>query len=236
MKNKKTTGKLTYIDAVNAFAKTTYKSIYIINYQKKSFEYVSTNPLFLCGHHAEDVKKMGFIFYSNQVPCEDLELLYKVKHLALTFFYNTPIEERKKLTMAYDYHLHSAKNSTILIHQEITPLSLTAKGKLKKVLCIVSISTAKKAGNITLQKEDNLQLWSYNLTTEKWEIKVKTHLTQRELEILQFSARGYTINAIALFLFIAPNTIKFHRKKLFEKLGVSSMAEAIRLSIVQKLL
>ncbi|OXB12415.1 helix-turn-helix transcriptional regulator, partial [Flavobacterium tructae] len=39
-----------YLELVKAFARTTYSSIYIIDYEKKGFEYVSENPLFLCDH------------------------------------------------------------------------------------------------------------------------------------------------------------------------------------------
>lgn len=51
-----------YLEPIKAFARTTYKSIYIIDYQKKGFEYVSDNPLFLCGYKASEVKEMGYGF------------------------------------------------------------------------------------------------------------------------------------------------------------------------------
>ena len=50
-----------YLAVIEAFAKTTYHSVYVIDYEKKGFEYVSDNPLFLCGHTAEEVKEMGFL-------------------------------------------------------------------------------------------------------------------------------------------------------------------------------
>ena len=37
------------VDSVDAFSRMTYKSVYIIDYFKKNFLYVSENPLFLCG-------------------------------------------------------------------------------------------------------------------------------------------------------------------------------------------
>ena len=44
-----------YVEAAQAFAQTTYQSIYIIDYFRKDFLYVSDNPLFLCGHTADEV-------------------------------------------------------------------------------------------------------------------------------------------------------------------------------------
>jgi len=64
-----------YLEAIAAFARTTYKSIYVIDYEKKGFEYVSDNPLFLCGHallvfHLIDdcrILEMSFLFQLDKV-------------------------------------------------------------------------------------------------------------------------------------------------------------------------
>ena len=52
-----------YVEAAQAFAQTTCQSIYIIDYFRKDFLYVSDNPLFLCGHTADEVRQMGYGFY-----------------------------------------------------------------------------------------------------------------------------------------------------------------------------
>ena len=52
-----------YVEAAQAFAQTTYQSIYIIDDFRKDFLYVSDNPLFLCGHTADEVRQMGYGFY-----------------------------------------------------------------------------------------------------------------------------------------------------------------------------
>ena len=48
-----------YVEAARAFAQTTYQTIYIIDYHRRGFLYVSDNPLFLCGHTADEVLRMG---------------------------------------------------------------------------------------------------------------------------------------------------------------------------------
>jgi DNA-binding NarL/FixJ family response regulator len=52
-------------------------------------------------------------------------------------------------------------------------------------------------------------------------------LTDREREILQFIARGLPNKAIAAELRISEHTVKFHVGSIFDKLGVSSRAEAV---------
>ena len=40
----------TLVQTIEAFARVTYQSVYLIDYYRQEFLYVSDNPLFLCGH------------------------------------------------------------------------------------------------------------------------------------------------------------------------------------------
>ncbi|TCI89978.1 response regulator transcription factor [Tenacibaculum sp. M341] len=216
-----------YLDSVKAFAKTTYKSIYIIDYEKKGFEYVSDNPLFLCGHTAEEVKEMGYSFYFNHVSESDLALLLKINTIGFDFYEEIPVENRKNYTISYDFHLKNNEGKEILINQKLTPLFLTKEGKIWKALCIISLSSEQTSGNIKIFNTGDDKVYKYNLEKSFWETTEKIKLTSREKEILRFSIRGFAINEIAKVLFVSPDTIKFHRRKLFEKLGVVNISEAI---------
>ena len=50
----------TLIHTVEAFARVTYQSVYLIDYYRQEFLYVSDNPLFLCGHTAKEVKELCY--------------------------------------------------------------------------------------------------------------------------------------------------------------------------------
>ena len=43
------------IEDIDTFARTTYRSVYVIDYYKQNFLYVSENPLFLCGMDANEI-------------------------------------------------------------------------------------------------------------------------------------------------------------------------------------
>src|SRR5215207_388616 len=79
-----------YLEVVKSFAKITYQSIYVIDYEEMKFEYVSNNPLFLCGFSAEEVLEMGYEFYFNNVPKEDLELLNTINNAGFDFYDKLP--------------------------------------------------------------------------------------------------------------------------------------------------
>ncbi|GAB1855173.1 hypothetical protein MHTCC0001_00060 [Flavobacteriaceae bacterium MHTCC 0001] len=216
-----------YLEAVKAVARTTYSSIYIIDYEKKGFEYVSDNPLFLCGHSAEDVKRMGYEFYFKHVPEQDLELLLKINTIGFDFYETLPIKERKTHTISYDFLLKNKEGKSILINQKLTPIFLNEEGKIWKALCIVSLSTKANSGNIIIYKNGGDKTYEYDLTGNFWKTLEKIKLSSREKEILHYSIRGYSIKEIAENIFISADTVKFHRRKLFEKLEVSNISEAI---------
>jgi len=56
-----------------------------------------------------------------------------------------------------------------------------------------------------------------------------TALTKRELEILSSLAAGHTNKQIAAEKAVSTNTVKYHIRNLFEKLGVSNRGQAIAL-------
>ena len=62
-------------------------------------------------------------------------------------------------------------------------------------------------------------------------------LSVRELEVLQYAAKGYSFSEIAKLMAVSPNTIGSYTKRIYTKLAVSSKSqavfEAMRIGIVQ---
>jgi DNA-binding NarL/FixJ family response regulator len=61
-------------------------------------------------------------------------------------------------------------------------------------------------------------------------------LSQREKEILDFVARGYSNKDIANLCFISEATVKSHMRRIMEKLDVKNRAEAVAIGIEKGLL
>lgn len=225
-----------YLEVVKTFAKLTYQSVYIINYQQRNFEYVSDNPLFLCGLTSKEVQELGYDFYFKNVGEQDLNLLLKINQIGFDFFDNLPVLERKDYTISYDFHIINEKKNSILINHKLTPLFLNEEGKIWKAMCIVSLSPNHSSGNIIISNINSDIFSEFNLETDSWEKRQKVKLSERETEILSLYARGLTINEIAEKIFISPDTVKFHRRKLFEKMGVDNITEALSYATNNKLL
>lgn len=216
------------IEDIGAFARTTYKSIYVIDYYRQDFLYVADNPLFLCGMGAEEVRKLGYNFYVNQVIPEDLELLLEVNVAGFQFLGNIAVEELKNYTISYDFHvINKESGKKQLINHQITPLRLTENGSVWLVLCVASISSSNASGNIEMYRNNSSIFWGYNRKAKKWQEMLRPELKDVEKEVLRLSAKGYTMHDIADQIHRSFNTVKAYRKNLFEKLGVDNISEAI---------
>jgi DNA-binding CsgD family transcriptional regulator len=218
-----------YLQVVEAFAQTMHQCVYIIDNYKQGFLYVSDNPLFLCGHSAQDVKKSGYNFYLDHVPPEELTMLLEINEAAVQFYNKTPVSERLNYTISYDFHLIQPNKRRILINHKLTPLMLDDEHNIWLALCVVTHSPNNKAGNIMITKRGEKQKVSlrYDPSSKEWITQKRIKLTPRQKEILALSAQGITMNAIAKELDISSDTVKLHKKNIFEKLGVKNMVEAI---------
>jgi DNA-binding NarL/FixJ family response regulator len=64
----------------------------------------------------------------------------------------------------------------------------------------------------------------------------KSNLSQKEIAILQFLVNGYSYKMIAAELKISIDTVRFHIKKIYDKLHVHSATEAVSKALKDKLI
>lgn len=223
-----------YLDTLRAVSRITYSSMYVIDYQRREFEYVSDNPLFLCSHTPDEVRELGYAFYFRYVAAEDLEMLIRVNEIGFSFFDRTAIDDRKKYSISYDFNLMDGRDR-ILVNHKLTPIFMTCEGKIWKALCLVSLSTNSASGNIVLSKEGDDAFWELDLAAAEWHKMQKIKLTEREMKTLRFYAQGLSINQIAERMCVSADTVKFHRRKLFGKLHVKNISEDLAYATNNKL-
>lgn len=225
-----------YEQFLDTFARTTHKTIYVIDYCRKNFLYVSDNPLFLCGVPAKKVKEIGCEFYIQQVPDYDLPLLLEINKAGFLFNQTIPIEDLLDYTLSYDFHIKQPSGQALLINHKTTPLRLSKEGKVWLAFCAVSFSSHSEAGNLEIiHKQYNLR-WTYNFESKKWKESKKIEIKEAEKNVLRLSAQGYTMNEIAERLYKSIDTIKSYKRELFEKLEVDNIAEAISYAVNKNLM
>ena len=145
----------------------------------------------------------------------DTVLIAKAKYPQIQFIMLTVFDDEEKLFFAVKagacgYLLKDEKISNIIGHIESAHNDN-----------VVPMSPSIAQKTIELIKKSNIQ------QSEKQNHKFQ--LTKRELEVLQLMVIGRNYIEIGEDLSISKNTVKKHIAKVYEKLHVTSKAEAIRL-------
>lgn len=225
-----------YIDAAKILSHVTYQSVYVVDYYKREFIFMSDNPLFLCGHTASQVQKMGWLYYFNHVPEDDLALLLEINEVGFSFYNELPIEERLEYSISYDFHLKQSNKHLLLINHKLAPLVLDKSSNIWLALCFVSTSSNRTSGNIIIQKMNSDKAYRYDLSNKLWKLQPSVKLTSEEKEILILSSQGLTIKEIAERLFVTIHAIKYHRGNILDKLHARNIGEAMACAANYKLI
>ena len=224
-----------YIRSAEAFSRSSYQSVYIIDYFRQNFLYVSPNPMFLCGLSPEQMKELGYRFYLGYVPEDEQPMLLTLNKAGFAFYNDIPVDKRKDWYISYDFHILN-EGRKILVNHKLTPLALTSDGRIWLALCVVSAATHTDAGHIEMHRVGSPDFFEYNVNTHRWNKRQMPVLTDGEKSVLTLSIQGYTMSEIADKICLSPDTIKKYRQRIFEKLDVRNISEAIVAATNNKLL
>lgn len=221
-----------------ALARSTNHSLYIIDYNLRNFLYVSPNPLFLCGHTPQEVQEKGYAFYFEVVPPDDMRRLTEINEAGFRFFYDRPAERRLELSIEYDFHIRASegKGHLLLVHHRLTPVLLGPHGDIWLALCTVSLSPTPTAGDVLISDHTCADRYRYSFEGRRWRKLPELTLSERERDILRFSVKGLSNAEIGETLCIDTNTVKFHKKNLFEKLHAKNITEAVGIAAQMRLI
>lgn len=224
-----------YVRSAEAFSRSSYQSVYIIDYFRQNFLYVSPNPMFLCGLSPERVKELGYRFYIDFVPEDEQPLLLTLNKAGFAFYNDIPVNERKDWYISYDFHILNGRKK-ILVNHKLTPLALTSDGRIWLALCVVSAATHTDAGHIEIHRIGSSEYFEYSIVSHRWIKRQMPSLTDGEKSVLTLSIQGYTMREIADKICLSPDTVKKYRQRIFEKLDVRNISEAIAEATNNKLI
>lgn len=226
-----------YIDSVVALSRLTYQSLYIIDYHRMNFLYVSDNPLFLCGKRVEEVQQEGYAFYYEHVPSEDIAFLTAVNRAGFEFFRRQPVEERSSYTISYNFQLYKEGTSELmLINHRLTPLKLDEEGNIWLALCIVSLASTSQRHTAYITQAYSKNCWQYTPSSGRWRLSETIELSEYEKAVIRLANQGLSVSEIAVKINKSEDSVKGYRKSLFVKLDVANISEAIAVATEHRLL
>lgn len=223
------------IKTAKAFARTTYQGVILMDCKKLRLLYVSDNPFILCGCTAEEVLDRGLDFFQSHVSPNELSFMQELSEAFSILLLEQPIAERLDYVVSFDYHLLYNKHK-LLVHQKVTPLALDQDGKVLIVMCVISYSARKDIGPVLAQKSHSPFYWEYSREGHKWRKNSIGTLCDEERLILLLSAQGYKMNEISERIYKSLDTVKFYKRRLFEKMEVNNITEALAYALIYRLI
>ncbi|RYU93698.1 7TM-DISM domain-containing protein [Emticicia agri] len=99
------------------------------------------------------------------------------------------------------------------------------------ILSVAMIVRVKEYLFLNLKK-DTTEVQTHPVAiAEQKNVIEKEVLSKREIEILTAFAKGFTYQDISDAMFISPHTVRTHLKNIYQKLDISSKAEAVKVAI-----
>lgn len=221
---------------LDAIGRVCSHSIYVLDYVKQNFLYVSANPSFLSTAPRDEVTRLGFEFYWEQLHPEDFEVLRHVKQKAVDFLKPLPIETWVEYTLSINLRVKDGHGGYIVTNHRWTPLQFTTDGHLWLSLCAVSLAVDSVFEDVYIQFSSSQVRWVLNRKSNGWVLLSSIALTDAEKRLITLAAQGLSIADMADRLHKSEITVKKYRKSLFEKFNVTSMNDVIVTAMTHKLL
>lgn len=210
---------------LNAVSRATNASLFVIDFYKNQIIYRSPYLIFADDATMKDMQRESVNPYWRLITENDLDKLLDARKEYLQLVKEFSLDEKLDHTYVINYNI-MMNGKEFLISQKFSPLLLRADGSLWFGLFAISHSTFKEFGHITLY--NNRMRLQYNMDKRKFEpFRIKLSVVERS--IIYRISKGMSVKQIADDLCLAENTIKTHKRRMFEKLSVNSTEEALTL-------
>lgn len=214
-----------YSNMLDSVVRLTNECYYLVDFFNSTIPYISYSPLYLCGVEPEVVKtQINLNFHIHFASRDEIEMISERTRQWLRFLMTKELDERMHYSFRIDYHLNKK-----LICLSMIPVVFTPGGKPVIVLSKVSISPRTEAGNAMLFKKNHPNYWIYD--NDQWVEQTHVQLSEMEVQILLLSVQGRTENEISELIFRSKDGLKTIKRKLFRKMGVTTITEAVSKAI-----
>jgi DNA-binding CsgD family transcriptional regulator len=223
------TGDENCVVTIDTFSDLCIEAIYVIDFQKRCFSYVSDHNLFLCGHTKDEVLRLGYAFYAEIVHEDDLPRLVEMhreilKCLCNPDSINNEISYFSCTFRIKNYIQQGKRPKYLMVYQKLIPKFVD--NEIRYGICLITSSVIKKTGNLRLYYKNKLQFDKYSFTTRKWTKQNIEHLTERAKEVFILIKQGKILKEIANEIHISYKTLQNITASIYKEFNVHTIEEA----------
>lgn len=213
------------IKGIDTFARLTNSTAFIIDFDRHKMLYRTDRMLFLDQISYNDYQRECENPYWGLVTEDTLNYLLLLRK-------NYPLLHQAMDAEDYRMHICSidfpiiVKKHEFFINQKFSPLVMRTDGITKIGLFLINPSTSNHLESFIITQSEIR--WRFDVEKGQYKrFNLRTSLSFKEKVILERIKKGMTNEEIASNLNLSVPTIKTHRMRIFKKLSVKTIAEAL---------
>lgn len=210
---------------IEAYSRLSCLSTFAIDFDRHELIYRSEQLVYIDESTVKDIKRDCANPYWSLITEETLEKLLLIKNNYLMPGQELSDDEYLHHVCTIDYPI-MLRNHELFITQKFTPLIMRSDGITKAGLFTINYSNKKEMESSIITPSGKRFRFSFE-ENRYVEYDLGITLSLVEKAILHRARMGMTNEEIAQSLYVSINTVKTHRMRIFKKLHVDTITEAL---------
>ncbi|MDR1896293.1 MAG: hypothetical protein LBR10_05835 [Prevotellaceae bacterium] len=215
---------------IDSFSSMSMEAVYILDFQKRCFHYVSSHELFLCGYPQQEVMRLGYDFYPETVHPDDFLQFKKIHNVILKLLCagdeDEPVEDINyfSFTLRLKNRLQRGnKPKYLMVYHKLKPIFIN--GQIRFGLCMLTCSVMPTAGNLRIYYKNNRTFSEYSFNCQQWKEQQTELLTEQETLVLMLAKQQINHRGIMEQLSITYGALRNIKTTLLQKLNVKTIEQ-----------
>jgi DNA-binding CsgD family transcriptional regulator len=224
------------LETVKSFMQVSNENIVIFDYYKGEYAFFITRNFLTFGYSYDYISNKGIAFSKEIIPAEEAPLVEQIKKITFQYIHTLPVERRDKFAGYVNHHYINKTGHRLNVEIRLTPFLFSPEGLMWMSIARMSLSTKAQDVCAYIELKDTGEKLEYSFEKNCLVPMQTTNLTDIEKKVLILNSRGYTEQEIADKMFISSNTIKTHKRHIFEKTNTKNFSEAFVYADTHRLL
>ncbi|MDR3706000.1 MAG: helix-turn-helix transcriptional regulator [Paludibacteraceae bacterium] len=214
------------LETIKSFMQVSNENIVIFDYYKGEYAFYIAQDFLTFGYSYDYILKKGIAFSKEIIPAEEAAFVEQIKKITFQYIHTLPVERRDKFAGYINHHYIHKTGRKLNVEIRLTPFLFSPEGLMWMSIARMSLSTKAQDVCCYIELKDTGEKLEYSFEKNCLSPMKKINLTETEKKVLILNSRGFTEQEIADKMFISTNTIKTHKRHIFEKTNTKNFSEA----------